>query len=296
MTRFQIDKAMHKAVTLITVLFFVAGVLLGISCTNKPEVSSNPKGYDLTKPVKYNMHIDLTEISGIAFRHGKNDSLYAEEDEDGKIYYFKLGDKTVNQSRFAKSGDYEDIAICNNYVVMLRSDGVLFTFPFNQVRNKEIGSVNKLKDILPAGEYEGMYADEKTNRLYVLCKHCNDDKSKTSSGYILQLQADGSVKSAGGFSINVKAIEQLGGKKKGAFRPSALAKNLNTNEWYILSSVNKMLVVADASWNVKNVYPLSPTQFNQPEGIAFDNQHNLYISNEGDLVSAGNVLKFNYIK
>lgn len=287
---------MRKVITLITVLLGGAGVLLGISCKDTTEVSSNPKGYDLSKPVKFNMHINLTEISGIAFRHGRSDSLYAEEDEDGKVYYFKLGDKKISESRFAKSGDYEDIAICNNYTIILRSDGVLFSFPFSQVRNKEIGGVKKLKDILPAGEYEGMYADEKTNRLYILCKHCSADKNKISSGYILQMQADGSFKPAGGFSIDVKAVEQLGGKKKGAFRPSALAKNLVTNEWYILSSVSKTLVVTDAGWKVKSVFPLNPAQFMQPEGIAFDNQSNLYISNEGDLVSAGNVLKFNYIK
>ncbi|MDN5288830.1 MAG: SdiA-regulated family protein [Mucilaginibacter sp.] len=287
---------MRKAITLITMLLVAAGIGLSISCTGKPEAVESPKGYNLSKPIKYNMHINLTEISGIAFRNGKSDSLYAEEDEDGKIYYFKLGDKNTSESRFAKSGDYEDIAICNNYVIILRSDGTLFTFPFNQVRNKQIGSVKKLKDILPAGEYEGMYADEKTNRIYVLCKQCSDDKKRTSSGYIFQLQTDGTVKPAGGFSIDVKAVEQLGGKKKGAFRPSALAKNLNTNEWYILSSVNKALIVTDVGWKVKNVYPLNPTLFKQPEGIAFDNQNSLYISNEGDLVSPGNVLKFNYIK
>ena len=286
-----------KIAALIIMVFAGAAVLLGISCTNKPEVIANPKGYDLGKPVKYNMHINLTEISGIAFRHGKSDSLYAEEDENGNVYYLKLGDKKVNESRFAKSGDYEDIAISNNYVIILRSDGTLFTFPFNQVRNKEIPGVKKIKDVIPAGEYEGMYADEKTNRLYILCKNCDGDKGKVSSGYILQLQNDGTVKSAGGFSINVKAVEQLlTGKKKGGFRPSALAKNLNTNEWYILSSVNKVLVVTDASWDVKNVYPLNPKLFNQPEGIAFDDHNNLYISNEGDLVTAGNVLKFNYTK
>jgi hypothetical protein len=296
MIRFKIDKAMRKVISLITMLLVVAGVGLSISCTTKPEVVDNPKGYDLSKPTKYNMHINLTEISGIAFRHGKSDSLYAEEDEDGKIYYLKLGDKTAGESRFAKSGDYEDIAICNNYVIMLRSDGSLFTFPFNQVRSKQVGGVNKLKDILPAGEYEGMYADEKTNRVYILCKHCSDDKKKTSSGYILQLQTNGSLKPAGGFSIDVKTVEQMGGKKKGAFRPSALAKHPLTGEWYILSSVNKMLIVADASWAIKNVYPLKPSLFNQPEGIAFDSQNNLYISNEGDLVTPGNVLKFNYIR
>lgn len=287
---------MRKGITFIIVLLVFAGIFLGISCTNKSVVGTNPKGYDLSKPIKYNMHINLTEISGIAFRHGKSDSLYAEEDENGKVYYFKLGDKKISESKFAKSGDYEDIAICNNYVIILRSDGSLFSFPFNQVRNKQIDGVKKIKDVLPAGEYEGMYADEKTNRLYILCKHCSDEKNKITTGYIFQLQTDGSVKPAGGFSINVKIIEQLSGNKKGAFRPSALAKNENTNEWYIVSSVKKMLVVTDAGWNVKNVYPLNSTLFNQPEGIAFDNQHNLYISNEGDLVSAGNVLKFNYTK
>ena len=288
-----------KGKTAALIMMVIAGiaVVLGMSCTSKPEVITNPKGYDLNKPVKYNMHINLTEISGIAFRHGKRDSLYAEEDENGNVYYLKLGDKKVSESRFGKSGDYEDIAISNNYTIILRSDGTLFTFPFNQVRNKEIQDVKKLKDVVPAGEYEGMYADEKANRLYILCKNCDGDKGKVSSGYILQLQNDGTVKSAGGFSVNVKAVEQLlTGKKKGAFRPSALAKNLNTNEWYILSSVNKVLVVADASWKIKNVYPLNPKLFNQPEGIAFDGQNNLYISNEGDLVSAGNVLKFNYTK
>ncbi|WP_090470551.1 SdiA-regulated domain-containing protein [Mucilaginibacter sp. OK268] len=297
MRKFKNDKMKGKIAALIMIAFAGTTVLLGISCTAKPEAIVNPKGYNLNKPVKYNMHINLTEISGIAFRHGKSDSLYAEEDENGNVYYLKLGDKKVNESRFAKSGDYEDIAICNNYMIVLRSDGTLFTFPFNQIRNKEIPGVKKVKDVIPTGEYEGMYADEKTNSLYILCKNCDDDKSKVSSGYILKLQSDGTVKPAGGFSINVKEIEQqLTGKKKGAFRPSALAKNLNTNEWYVLSSVNKVLVITDASWKVKNVYPLNPKQFNQPEGIAFDDHSNLYISNEGDLVSAGNVLKFNYTK
>ena len=41
-----------------------------------------------------------------------------------------------------------------------------------------------------------------------------------------------------------------------------------------------MLVMADENWKVKSVYPLNPSLFVQPEGIAFDRQQNLYISNE----------------
>jgi uncharacterized protein YjiK len=81
-------------------------------------------------------------------------------------------------------------------------------------------------------------------------------------------------------------------KNKSAFRPSALTKDPLTGDWYILSAVNKLLVVADKSWKVKGAYPLNTHTFNQPEGIAFDNDGNLYISNEGDGFIDGNILKF----
>ncbi|EHQ30614.1 SdiA-regulated domain-containing protein [Mucilaginibacter paludis] len=274
----------------ITIAFF------GFSCMDKTNYTS-PPGYDLNKPVKYNMPESLHEISGIAFHHGKPDSLYAEEDEDGKVYYMHLGDPKVNHSRFGKAGDYEDITILGEQVVMLRSDGVFFVFPFNGLRNPEIKNVQKWNYILPSGEYEGLFGDEKNNQLYVLCKHCSDDNTaKSSSGYIFKLLPDGSVKQSGQFNINVKEIEALTGTKKIAFHPSAITKNQNTNEWYILSSVNKILVVADAGFKVKAVYPINPSLFIQPEGITFDNQNNLYISNEGDKVSPGNVLKFKYTR
>lgn len=276
-----------------------AAILLSISCANKTGTPGydSPKGYNLNKPVKYYMPDGLLEISGIAFNNGKSDSVYAEQDEDGNIYYLKPGDKQANYSKFGKKGDYEDIAICHNQIIMLRSDGVLYTFPFSQVRNKEVPDVQKLEGLLPQGEYEGMYADEKRGLVYLLCKHCADDKTtKSSSGYILALQADGTFKQSSGFSVNVKTIEQVTGRKKISFHPSALTKNNNTNEWYILSSVNKMLVVTDSNWNVKAVYPLDPAIYNQPEGIAFDAQYNLYISNEGSKTAAGNILKFNYSK
>jgi uncharacterized protein YjiK len=55
-----------------------------------------------------------------------------------------------------------------------------------------------------------------------------------------------------------------------------------------------MLVVADSSWKVKQVFNLDPSLYIQPEGIAFDKNNNLYISNEGGDIHAGNVLKISY--
>ncbi|QEM10842.1 SdiA-regulated domain-containing protein [Mucilaginibacter rubeus] len=298
MTGFKKQPAKLKLAVFAIAMLCVATIFLTISCKNKEKaIPVSPPGYDLNKPVKYKMPDDLTEISGFAFYKGKSDSVYAEQDEEGFLFNLKLGDKKANYTKFGKSGDYEDVAICREQVIMLKSDGTFFTFPFSQARTKQVANVQKTKGELPEGEFEAMGADEKSGQIYVLCKHCADEKtSKSSSGYILKLQPDGTLKQSGSFTIDVKEIERLVDKKRVPFRPSAMAKNTFTNEWYILSSVNKMLVVTDASWKVKNVYPLSVTIFNQPEGMAFDNQRNLYISNEGDQVSAGNILKFGFIK
>jgi len=52
------------------------------------------------------------------------------------------------------------------------------------------------------------------------------------------------------------------------------------------------LVITDADFKVKTTHPLDTDLFNQPEGIAFDRDNNLYISNEGGSLSAGNILMF----
>jgi uncharacterized protein YjiK len=105
-----------------------------------------------------------------------------------------------------------------------------------------------------------------------------------------------SIVASGNFAVNVKEIEVLAKADKISFHPSAFAKNPATAEWYILSSVNKMLVVTDENWKPQAVYRLTPSIFNQPEGIAFDKDNNLYISNEGGDSGSGTILKFIYRK
>jgi hypothetical protein len=257
--------------------------------------TTSPAGYDLGNPVKYDMPAALLEISGISFNNVDNKLIYAEQDEDGNIYYFRPGDKQVKTVKFGKRGDYEDVAIGNNNAVILRSDGEFHSFPISEVTAGNISSVKKFKGLLPPGEYEGLHFDAFTNKLYALCKQCAGSKhDKTCDGYILNLAANGSISKSGGFSIDVKKISALaGGKKKMKFHPSALAKNPLTKQWYILSSVNKLLVVADEAFNVQQVYPLS-FKFVQPEGIVFDRQGNLFISNEGGNTGVGNILLFKF--
>jgi len=280
--------------SLATLALFIT--FITVSCVGKKDKAAvNPPGYDLTKPQKYSMPDVLQEISGISFNKGDNTFVYAQQDEDGKLFKLTLGTKDKTITKFAEKGDYEDVAIINDWAILLKSNGDLFSFPLTETENSETSKVKESKDLVPKGEYEGMFADEATGQVYILCKNCKQDKNtKLTSGYILTFKNDGGFQSKATFKVDASLMDKLAGKKKGTFHPSALAIHPLTKEWYIVSSVNKALVILDAKWQVKNVYHLSSNTFNQPEGIAFDKYGNLYISNEGSETQVGNILRFDY--
>jgi DNA-binding beta-propeller fold protein YncE len=279
--------------TFLQQLSFLA--LLGLSsggCDEKKKEDVVYKDYDLSKPEKFNMPESLFEISGIALEKNNPDTIYAVQDEDGRVYRLAWENPRQHNTKFSKKGDYEDISILRNKVIVLKSNGFLYTFPLSEAIYEEPEQVQEYKKILPKGEYEGMYGDEASGKIYIICKNCPQDDSKSSvTGYIFEPDKDSTLATET-FSINVDEIKAINGKVARGFRPSGLAKNPVTGDWYIISAVNKLMVVTDSSWKVKEAYTLNGNTFIQPEGIAFDNAGNLYISNEGDDLFAGNILKF----
>lgn len=277
-------------------IFFTL-LLISVICScdaGQKEEYENPEHYNLSEPAKLIMPESLLEISGITFYHNNADTIYAIQDEQGKLFRVPLGQKETLKTKFGKQGDYEDLAIMDENVFVLKSNGVIYTFPFAEVYEDETDSTAEFKNILPKGEYEGMFADSVTNTLYVLCKICSTDKKTNKvSGYTFKWQNNTLVPSSG-FEININDIESLSDTKQEHFRPSAIAKTPVTNEWYILSSTDKLLVIADLAWKIKQVFNLDAGTFNQPEGIAFDTNNNLYISNEGSDIVNGNILRFDY--
>ncbi len=247
--------------------------------------------YNLANPVKYNMPQNLFEISGITFHNGDPKQVFAIQDEDGDLFHLGLTDKDAKYTKFGGKGDYEDLAILKDQVIVLKSNGELHTFPIAKINQPEVTDVVKTKDLVPKAEYEGLAADEKNATIYILTKEVK--KGKKGETEIFAFKADkGTYTAAGTFSLSHKEIGAAGGGGKMNFRPSALAKNPKTGEWYVLSSMNKLLVITDADFKIKSAQALEGDAFNQPEGIAFDKNNNLYISNEGGSLSAGNILMF----
>lgn len=266
-------------------------MLLGMGCNPAGEQNVLTKEYDLTKPEVFNMPETLKEISGVTFNKGKSDVFYAVQDEEGKVFHLTWKNQAHKYTTFAGKGDFEDIAILKDQVVVLKSNGSLFSFPFTETQLTQTTKTKEYKGLLPKGEYEGMFGDEALGKIYVLCKNCAGDiPDKSVSGYVLDVGS--SVQKSGGFILNVDEIKEIAGKIKKRFQPSALAKNPLTGDWFILSSMNKLIVVTDKNWKPKQFYPLADNNFKQPEGITFDKLGNLFISNEGDETTSGNILKF----
>ena len=142
-------------------------------------------------------------------------------------------------------------------------------------------------------EFESLYYDDKLQKLVLLCKDCDVDKSATISSYSFDLQQSIYARS---LSIDVKNVIETNGPISTKFKPAVASINPVTGELYILSSINKLLVVADRNGGVKEIYHLDPSIFNQPEGIAFTPSGSLFISNEADETHSATILFYQFKK
>ena len=256
-------------------------------CGPDKKSSESPPGYDFNNPVKISLPSGLNEISGISY-YAKDSSLFAEVDEDGILFKISLtGNNKMQQWRYDKKHDFEDIVLHDSTFYILESNGDIETLHFTG------DSISHTKSKFPeadkkSNEFEAMYYDTDLG-LVMLCKNCEEDKKKVVTAFLCK--PDSSTYEVA-YQIDVKPIANKTGDEKIHFKPSAAAVNPVTNELYILASVNKLLVVADRQGKVKKVYTLDPTTFNQPEGMTFTPSGDLIISNEKGEDDAATLLIF----
>jgi len=260
------------------------------SSANGDPAYKSPDGYDLNKPFLLKLPVELDEISGLAF-YAKDTSVFAVGDEFGWLYKVPLtAGKPIRKWKFSGDGDYEDLVMVDKVFYVLQSDGDITAFTFddhNQILSQQ--------EEFPAkgNEFEILYYDPHLFKLTMICKDCESDKKKALTAFhfnLLNKRFDDSA------SINVTAIASMIGEKKMKFKPSAAAINPVTDELFILSSINKLLVIADRKGNPKQAYPLDEGLFKQPEGITFTPQGDMLISNESAKSGVANILFFKYNK
>lgn len=272
-------------------------LLLLVSCKTKPEKTnlnhSFPEGYSLTAVTKIFLNQDLEEISGIAWH---NSGLLAIEDESSVIFHLdpKSG-KIIEKQKFEKNQDIEDILVRNDTAWALRSNGNLY-----QVSNFFSDSLRTLILDFPIQEsrdLEAIASPKNEPFVYLFCKVCEwDEGPKRFSVFRFSLQTM-EFEAKPYLTIDRNQLKLLipDRWKKVKMQPSAAAFHPITGELYLISSTGKWLMTMDNKWNPTSFHSLDPSLFRQPEGITFDDNGNLYISNEAASGTA-NLLYFHYRK
>ena len=236
---------------------------------------------------QWNMPILLEEISGIAWMD--KDRIACVEDEEAIIFIYNLKTSQVErQIVFGEDGDYEGIALVGEDAYVLRSDGTIFEVLNYLTEEKE---VNEIKIIFSKTfNFEGISFDKKRNRLLLAIKDNAEKEYKPIYSVDLKtkkLEKEPAYK----IMFNDPIFEDLDiDNNNHLIQPSEITVNPKTGEIYILEGTNPKLLILSPNGKPKKLHVFQEEQFPQPEGLTFDDQGNLYISNEG-AGGMGNILK-----
>ena len=229
----------------------------------------------------------MNEISGLAW--DKDNFVYAVDDDQGSLFRINLQkDVTVEEWKFGKKNDYEELVLTGNTFYLLSSSGSIVYFPnqlpIAETRTAELSLKGK-------NEFEILLKDPGEARLLMICKGCKGNKKNKVSVYAFDL-ASKRFEEEPVATLNVKDIEERVNEKLGAFKPSGAGVHPQTGEIYVVSSINKLLVVTDRNFSVKEVHKLPAGTFKQPEGICFTPSGDMLISNEAAGEGTANILWF----
>ena len=226
------------------------------------------------------------------------------QDNDGIIYIYNLQTESVDeQIEFAGKGDYEGLALVRSTYYVLRSDGVLFEV---QPQTGKAPLVKTYETPLKAeNETESLCFDNDNNRLLVAVKTKDLNENDKKGIYAFDLKTKQMSTTAVVYiesKVNVDENEDNNGKGKGKgkkkkkekaeIKPSEIAIQPGTKDFYILDGPSARLFITDAKGNIKSKYELDRNILPQPEGICFSKSGDIYISSEADKNKYGTIVKF----
>ena len=281
----------------------------GANLTHKEKIP----GYDLSHPDKTSTLPDtLREISEIT--RIDSATFACIQDENGILFIFDpIKNEITQQCAFNIDGDYEGIACVGDTIYVLRSDGTLF-----EIINfsSEHFKLKSYSTGIPANNNEGLCYDAENNRLLIACKgkigkgpelkdkrviygfELSTKKLTSEPVYNFDLQEIKEYLIKNNVDIPTKTRKKKGeliNEPQIKFRASAISIHPLTNKLFLLSASDYLLFVINMNGKIEKIVTLSPSIFNKAEGIAFFNNGDMLITNEGQ-DKKPTVLYFKYKK
>lgn len=235
---------------------------------------------------KWELPSDLKEISGIAYI---NDHQFAcVQDELGKIFIFNTASNKVEKEiSFAEPGDFEGIAVVGPTAYIVSADGKLFAV--NDYMTAQPKVTKYSTPLTVKQNVEGLCYDRNNNRLLLSIKG-NEPASKDYKGiYAFDIASKNTVTDP---VHKIDLTDEIWAETKGKnkMQPSDLEIHPVTNDIYVIDGASPKLLVMDADGNKKKLYQLPTSDFVQPEGIAFTESGEMFISSEGK-TGPGTIMK-----
>jgi uncharacterized protein YjiK len=274
------------------------GMLLSFSGWAQHELPFN-WGYDLAQPTRsLVLDNELNEISGLSLSLDGRE-LLAVQDEDGELYFLDPQSGHINrQVNFWKEGDYEGIEQVGAAIYVVKSTGTLYEI--QQVGTNE-QTVEKYNGFLTSdNDIEGLAYWPQRHQLLLACKsspgeNMNPNRTKAIYAFdllthtfvpepLLLLQRDSvdnylhRCQQGPGYTKICSIFDPA--KEDFDLSPAALAVHPLTGDFYLTSSKGNLLLVITARGEIRYIAKLPKELHRQPEGLSFDVQGNLYISNE----------------
>lgn len=268
--------------------------------------------YNFEKPDAYYVLPDtLHEISGLTdIDDGR---IGCVQDENGIVFIYNLYQSRIEaQHTFYLNGDYEGITLAGNDMYVLRSNGTLFRISNFLKNDGHTQKVDSFATHIANLNNEGLCYDAPNNRLLIASKsklsRTREEKDKryvyafdlkkmrTDDEPFLVIDVNDIAAAVEQNNINLGQRVKKNGQtisKKVKFMPSSIAIHPITKEYYLMSAVDRLMIVVNDKAEVMKVYQFNPILFPKPEGITFFTNGDLFIANEGK-GQKPNLMRFNY--
>ena len=255
--------------------------------------------YDWENPsASLSVSDELEEISGLTYIPN-SPYMYAIQDELGTLFMLdRESGRTVQQIPFWKEGDYEGVEWANGNVYVVKSSGTIYEVVAAGTVQQ---SVLKFNGFLGSdNDIEGFAYDAQNQQLLLACKaepgeEIDPNRFKAIYSFDLRTKAfseeplilldrnafDAYLRQCTPGPNHNKLCDIFDPEKEDFdLSPTALAIHPITGHFYLTSSKGNLLLIINRNGDILHIHKLPKNLHRQPEGLCFDEQGNLYISNE----------------
>ena len=235
---------------------------------------------------------ELNEISGLALT--SDGRLLAHGDELGTIFEidYRRG-AVVKQFQIGKrpvAADFEAIAVAHDTIVLLASDGTLYSLREGANGGRMDYTVRDLK-LGRECEFEGLAFDPAINSLLLACKTVGaKDLRQSLVIFRWKLEREGGPRLS---RLTVPLSRVIGSNGWSGLHPSDITIDPLTGNYVLVAAREQAIVVITPRGEVVGARPL-PAGHPQAEGVAIANDSILIISDEKGLGPAAMVTLYRW--